>query len=128
VTLHRLPERDGEPDAAGMLPPVEAVDQLDINALPGFLARLAALQTAVAVRMCGARTPSATAPQGAPDNAPAARSLTAPEAAARLGISKQTLYRRAKSYPFARRVTGGPRGALRFDAVALERWLAHRRP
>ncbi len=44
---------------------------------------------------------------------PAGRALTAREAAARLGIAVQTLYRRAGSYPFTRRVTGGPHGALR---------------
>jgi excisionase family DNA binding protein len=49
--------------------------------------------------------------------------LTANEAAARLGISTDNLYRKARSLPFTVRV--GPR-QLRFSATGIERWIRRR--
>ena len=51
-----------------------------------------------------------------------ARNLDITEAAARLGISKDWLYRHASELPFALRI--GRR--LVFDSVALERWNRRR--
>jgi predicted DNA-binding transcriptional regulator AlpA len=51
------------------------------------------------------------------------RLLTANEAAARLGISTDNLYRKARSLPFTVHV--GPR-QLRFSAAGIERWIRRR--
>jgi predicted DNA-binding transcriptional regulator AlpA len=51
-----------------------------------------------------------------------ARNLDITEAATRLGISKDWLYRHASELPFALRI--GRR--LVFDSVALERWNRRR--
>jgi len=107
-----------------VLPPVEALDGQSPEVLIAVATRAAALQAAAMAQLALARTAS-TPPAAAVS---AGRALPAEEAAARLGISVPTLYRRAKSYPFARRSTPGPRGALRFDEAHLERWLAQRRP
>jgi predicted DNA-binding transcriptional regulator AlpA len=58
---------------------------------------------------------SATAPPAT------GRLLTADEAATRLGMTKQTLYRNAKRFPFTVHVG---RRALRFDENKLNHWLA----
>lgn len=102
---------------------VEAVDALNADALVDLATQTAALHARAMARLMVLR--GGAAPTGNPSAT--GRALTAREAAARLGVSPQTLYRRARSYPFTRRVTGGPRGALRFDEGGLERWLAQRR-
>jgi predicted DNA-binding transcriptional regulator AlpA len=49
--------------------------------------------------------------------------LSVQEAAARLGMTPQWLYRHSASLPFARKL--GHR-TLRFDAAGIDRWLKHR--
>lgn len=49
--------------------------------------------------------------------------LTTHEAAERLAVTVRWLYRHADSLPFTRRLS---RGALRFDASGLRRWVASR--
>lgn len=51
------------------------------------------------------------------------RLLTVEEAAARLGLSADWLYRHAKSLPFTRRPA---RRALRFSEAGLGRWMVAR--
>jgi excisionase family DNA binding protein len=51
--------------------------------------------------------------------------LDVQEAAARLGMSTDWLYRHARQLPFTRRVG---RRALKFDSASLDRWVAQRRP
>jgi len=51
--------------------------------------------------------------------------LSAPEAAALLGVPIRWLYRHARGLPFTRRL--GHR-TLRFDARGLDRWIAKQRP
>lgn len=105
-----------------VLPDPAALDGLEAEELVAVVERAAALQAGAMARLALMR---ATAP--AQTTPPSGRLLTAQEAAARLGISPQTMYRRARSLPFARRATDGPRGAVRFDEVGLERWLNRRR-
>ncbi len=59
---------------------------------------------------------------GAPDEAGVigTRMLTVDEVAERLGLSRSEVYRRAKSWPFAMKLS--PK-ALRFSETGLERWL-----
>jgi excisionase family DNA binding protein len=54
---------------------------------------------------------------------PADRLIDADEVAARLGLSVRTVYRRARSWPFVRRVGR----TVRFSSAGLERWLARQR-
>jgi excisionase family DNA binding protein len=50
--------------------------------------------------------------------------LTAVEAAERLGVSRQWVYRHQDTLPFMRRLGAG---TLRFSARGLERWMESRR-
>jgi predicted DNA-binding transcriptional regulator AlpA len=69
---------------------------------------------------------AALAPNGAaPSPHGSSRLLDVEEAAARLSVSADWVYRHAKQLPFTRRVG---RRALRFDPDGLVRWLAHRTP
>lgn len=64
-----------------------------------------------------AETVALAAPVAAPDL------LTVDQAAARLGMCPGTLYRRAKDFPFTRKIS---HRVLRFDAVELAAWLRTR--
>jgi excisionase family DNA binding protein len=61
----------------------------------------------------------------APANGSGEGLLTVDQAAARLGVTVPYLYRRAKSLPFARKVS---HKQLRFDPAGLDGWLAEQRP
>jgi excisionase family DNA binding protein len=109
-----VPER-GSP----LLPLVEDVDAIPADALPAFVLALAVLQARAAVRLT-AEPPAALALVE-----PAREILIdADEAATRLGMSKDWLYRHARRLPFTRRM--GSR-SVRFSETGLERWLAHQR-
>lgn len=112
-SMHALPERDADHEVVAPLPAVEAVDALASETLPGFLAQLAALQARVAARIA---SPFLTR------EAPREQDmlLTVKQAAARLGVSPDWLYRRAATLPFTRPLS--PR-ALRFSATGIDRWL-----
>jgi excisionase family DNA binding protein len=97
--------------------PLSAVPPL-LMQLAGGLTRLTALQTALAARVLSAPVGPALSPGGAE------HLLGVEEAAARLGMSTDWLYRHAKRLPFTRRVGR----AVRFDAAGLARWVAHRAP
>jgi excisionase family DNA binding protein len=53
------------------------------------------------------------------------RSLTVEEAADRLGVSVNWLYRHAKKLPFSERIS---RKNLRFSEAGLRKWLATKKP
>ena len=55
---------------------------------------------------------------------PEPRLLTPEEVASRLGVEVQWVYRRARSWSFARRLGR----AIRIDPVGLEKWLARQSP
>jgi excisionase family DNA binding protein len=96
------------------LPTAEDVDLVPVRALPGFIAELAGLQARAAARL-------RQADEG-PEPSPCVdRLLDVREAAARLGMSADWLYRHRDKLPFARRVG---RRAVRFSEVDLERWVA----
>jgi predicted DNA-binding transcriptional regulator AlpA len=65
------------------------------------------------------RTSRTSAPAPGPE-----RLLTAQEVAIRTGLSVDFIYRRAKRWPFTRKIGR----ASRFSEAGLERWLASRRP
>jgi hypothetical protein len=87
---------------------------VDIAALQS---RLAAVSSAISARLLA---------DAAPVSGDASEALLdVREAAARLNVSIDWLYRNAKKLPFTRRVG---RRAVRFDPVGLCRWVAHRAP
>jgi len=95
------------------LPPLELVDGIAVEALPAALAHLLALQARVVARLAAGKAVASVV---------SARLLSVDEAAARTGMSKDWLYRHAKTLPFTRRLGR----AVRFDEAALTRWLATR--
>lgn len=98
--------------------PTTAAD-LSALAVSALLGRLAAAQSALAARALTL----ALAP-AEPPAADADRLLTAEEAAERLAVSRDWLYRRASRLPFTVRLDGG---ALRFSAHGIARYLRQRR-
>jgi excisionase family DNA binding protein len=99
--------------------PLEALDEVPAEHLPAVALYLAALQGRAAARSLAACPPTAAVPGNA-----AEALLDVREAALRLNVSVDWLYRHARRLPFTRRVGR----AVRFDAAALARWLAHRAP
>jgi excisionase family DNA binding protein len=88
-----------------LIPPAE---------IPAAMAQLAAWQSQLAARLAAAPTPPAAAADG-PD-----KLLTVEQAAERLGMTKDSLYRAAKTLPFAVRL--GP-GQLRFSAAGIDQYI-----
>ena len=86
--------------------PIEAIDEVPAEHLPAVALYLAALQVRAAARSAEACTPIAAASSKGSEAL-----LDVREAAARLNLSVDWLYRHAKKLPFTRR--GGPRRALR---------------
>ena len=99
--------------------PLDAVDEVPAEHLPAVALYLAALQGRAAARSLEACTRIAAASSSRSDAL-----LDVREAAARLNLSVDWLYRHAKKLPFTRRVGR----AVSFDPAGLARWLAHRVP
>ena len=99
--------------------PLEVVDEIPAEHLPAVALYLAALQGRAAARSLARCSPTAAVPGNASEAL-----LDVREAAVRLSVSRDWLYRRAKKLPFARRLGR----SVRFDAAGLARWLAHRAP
>jgi excisionase family DNA binding protein len=89
-----------------------------MRSLAGLQAHAAALSSALSLRLLG------DAAAGASGGGSADRLLSAQEAAERLGMSVDWLYRHARGLPFTRRV--GTR-TIKFDADGLDRWVAMQR-
>ena len=98
--------------------PLEALDQVAVEDLPAVVLYLAALQSAAAARLTAAPRPVPVSRNGSE------ALLDVREAAARLNLSVDWLYRHAKRLPFTRRVGR----AVRFDPEGLARWVATRTP
>jgi len=98
--------------------PLDAVDEVPAEHLPAVALYLAALQGRAAARSLEACRIAAASSNGSE------ALLDVREAAARLNLSVDWLYRHAKKLPFTRRVGR----AVRFDPAGLARWLAHRMP
>ena len=93
------------------------VDETPAPELPQLIGELEAARAAAWARLTAPAADKATDVIGQE-----ARNLDITEAAKRLGISKDWLYRHASDLPFALRI--GRR--LVFDSVALERWNRRR--
>jgi excisionase family DNA binding protein len=113
VTLAPLPTLDelvAAPGRVGHLPPEVAQE---------LLFRLAPLQEALRLRALGAFGSQNGGHPEAPDGD---RLLTVEEAARKLGVSKDWIYRRARTLPFVVRL--GAR--LRCSEQGIERWCRQR--
>jgi excisionase family DNA binding protein len=102
--------------AAALRALAKLIDEAPPEELPALLAALAAIATGAAARFLAAAADDRTAEHGTD------RNLGIAEAAQRLGVSKDFLYRRAKRLPFTRRI--GRR--LLFSANGLEAWNRRR--
>ncbi|MBI3329788.1 MAG: helix-turn-helix domain-containing protein [Nitrospinae bacterium] len=94
-----------------------ALDIMPVEQMPGLLSQLERLWALIWVKLMIVPV-SGTRENPGPD-----RLLDVSEAAHRLGVSKDYLYRHAKRLPFALRI--GP-GQLRFSERGLERWIKTR--
>ena len=99
--------------------PLEALDQVPAEDLPALALYLAALQGRAAARSLEACTRITAASSNGSEAL-----LDVRDAAARLNLSVDWLYKHAKELPFTRRLGR----AVRFDPGGLARWLAHRTP
>lgn len=108
-------------ELAALVTDPERVADIDPAAIPAIVGEMEALRARLWVRL---QTPPRVgvtpepASNGGPDTL-----LKVDEAAARLGVSKRWMYRKADSLPFTKRLTGG---TLRFSARGLERWKERR--
>src|SRR5262249_56346971 len=97
--------------------PLEALDEVAAEDLPAVVLYLVALQSGAAARLAACPRPVAVSRNGTE------ALLDVHEAAARLNISADWLYRHAKRLPFSRPVG---RRAVRFDPDGPTRWAAQR--
>lgn len=98
------------------------VESIPPDRIPALLGEVEALRAALWVRLQSAAVariaPAAPDPEKGLD-----RLLTVDEAAARLGVSRRWIYRKADELPFTRRLSGG---TLRFSERGLGRWQTSR--
>lgn len=91
--------------------------------IPTVLARLAAEQAALSA-LQGALTARLVSSQSEPRPDPVDRLLTADEVAGMLGMTKRWVQRRARRFPFARKLSDR---AVRYSEAGLKRWMVNRR-
>jgi hypothetical protein len=96
------------------------VDGAPMPALSAVSIACAATQSRIAMRMAAAAPEQGGTTTGQPETF-----ISVKEAAVRLAVGPQWIYRRQAHLPFLRRI--GARG-LRASARALDRYLANRRP
>jgi len=104
----------GEPEIgrfSALITDAEAVAQtLPPDSIPGALGQLARLEARLTARMVAAA-------KGSPEPD---RLLSAPQAADLLDLSPDTLYRKARSFPFTILLPGRQ---VRFSALGIERYI-----
>lgn len=99
------------------------VDTLDLAAMRDLMVQLERASGAIRTRWFVVSTDAVLAQPKAPEFVPD-KMLTVDEAAMRIGIARDTLYRNADDYPFTRRPR--PR-SLRFSERGIEEWLTKQR-
>ena len=107
-------------DLAALLDHPEQVAQVPPEQVPPVLCRLAALQTMLAARLAAEATSSPATSEQGPE-----KLLDVRQAAERIGMSTDWLYRHKDKLPFTRPV--GTR-TVRFSDAGITRWLARRAP
>ncbi len=106
------------PDLRALLQDPARVAEMPPEAIPGLLCHLAALQSALTARLLAASTGN-----GQPGPAAEDRLLTVKEAAEKLGVSEDWLYRKAGKLPFTVRL--GSR-QVRFSERGIEKYIRQR--
>lgn len=99
----------------------DVLDTIPEEDLPDLLAELERLRSRVWIRLHASRPQVET--NGKPPEAPD-RMLSVAEAAERLAVSVDWLYRRSDSLPFVRKLSDR---TLRFSERGIERWLEAKR-
>ena len=90
---------------------IERVKDVSGEAIPGILTHLAAIQTALAARLAQRNESQ--------QHNDAERLLTVEEAATKLGVAPDWLYRRSPRLPFTVKLGR----ALRFSQSGIDRWI-----
>jgi excisionase family DNA binding protein len=110
-----------KPNAAELLNEIlrrpESIPEIPFEAIPATLAQLAAVQSMLAARLIETQEGDKGAEHTAGD-----RLLTVEEAAERLGVARDFLYRRTARLPFTVRLGR----AVRFSESGLTRWIRSR--
>ncbi len=119
----RAPRVDSSPgsasaDLSALLASPERALALDTDTAALLLGPVASLHSYLAARVARRPSEELSAPTPATE-----RLLSAAEVAARLGVSKDWVYRRSRTLPFALRLDGH----VRFSAIGLEKYLRLRR-
>ena len=129
LRIHSTRGRSTQPTAvqlelARLAAALSAVNDVPMPQVPSVLSQIAAAQTALVAAQANllARMLSPGDSRTAADNDD--RWLSADEAAQLLKVHRKWLYRRAKSFPFSRRLS---RKKLLFSEVGLREWMATRR-
>lgn len=110
-------------DLARLAADPSCVEDLGPDVIPALLGDIEALRVRLLARLMSVSAPAPPAPDPPRSNGGPDHLLTADEVARRLGISRRSLYRRAASLPFTRRIGTN---TLRFSSRGLERWVASR--
>ena len=105
---------DNPVDLAALLADPAQVASIPPGRIPALLSQLSALQGAMAARLIAADHDEAASPQET--------LLTIDEAAERLGVSKDWLFRRSRTLPFVVRLGRH----LRFSGRGIDRYLRNR--
>ncbi len=106
------------PTLADLLRDPSRVGDIPPAMIPPVLYQLSALQGALAARLISA----AHLHDGQKETRPSDRLLTPAETAAKLGLSKDWLYRNARKLPFTVRVSWRN---VRFSEQGIERYIRH---
>jgi predicted DNA-binding transcriptional regulator AlpA len=124
----RPPAADAAADLTALLrcDVVACVASMAPERLPALLVEVAALQGKLAAvsNALGARLLADGVADSTPRPGDVEHLLDVQEAATRLGMSTDWLYRHARQLPFTRRVG---RRAVKFDPTGLARWVAAQR-
>lgn len=102
------------PASAQLTGLLEEITSLPAEALPALLAQLHQAEALILLRLCGNQSAAAAPPE---------RLLDITEAARRLNVSEDYLYRHWKRLPFARREPWG----LRFSETGLDSYIRNTR-
>lgn len=107
------------PTLVDILQDPRRVMDIPLEAVPPLLCQLSAIQSALAARLMHSQAFGNSPPAAFPEHD---HLLTVQEAATKLGVSEDWLYRRAGKLPFTVRL--GPH-RLRFSAQGMDRYIRH---
>src|ERR1044072_8620720 len=109
---------------AGILTDPTRAQELGTTEAIILIAEVAVIQATLATRIA-TQSEQVRYPPSAAARVEEDRLLTVDEAASRLGVTRQWLYRHSKELPFTRKLS---RKALRFSESGMQRWQEARTP